>query len=130
MSETVSQSSMAPSNIPNTITKVCIWEAASITRLLEPLDEKSWSIWHEHIHQVFKVCGVLLYVDGTIQCLDKTTHPEDFEAWEFNNSYAQCLISNNIIASQMMNVSRLNTAHEMWTSLEAVLLKLIHELNP
>ena len=43
------------------------WEAASITRLLEPLDEKNWSIWHECIHWVFKVCGVLPYVDGTIQ---------------------------------------------------------------
>ena len=65
------------------------------------------------------MCSVLLYVDGTIQCLDKTT-PEDFKAWEFNDSYAQCLNSNNIIASQMMNVSNLNTACEMWTSLEAV----------
>ena len=120
MTETTSQSSKAPSSTSNTITKVCAHEAASITRFSELLDEKNWSIWHECICQVFKVCSVLLYVDGTIQCPDKTTHPEDFEAWEFNDSYAQCLISNNIIASQMMNVSHLNTAHEMWTSLKAV----------
>ena len=120
MTETTSQSSTAPSSTSNTITKVCAHKAGSIIRLSEPLDEKNWSIWRERICQVFKVCSVFLYVDGTIQCLDKTTHPEDFEAWEFHDSYAQCLISNNIIASQMMNVSCLNTAHEMWTSLEAV----------
>ena len=113
MSETVGQSSTAPSSIPNTITKVCTQEAASITRLLEPLDEKNWSIWHEHIRQVFKVCGVLPYADGTIQCPDKTSHLKDFEAWEFNDSYTQCLISNNITANQMMNVSHLVTARKM-----------------
>ena len=88
MSETVHQSSMAPSNALNTIIKVCTQEAASITRLSEPLDEKNWSIWREHIRQVFKVCSVLPYVDGTIQCLDKISHLDDFEAWEFNDSYA------------------------------------------
>ena len=82
MSETVHQSSTAPSNAPNTIIKVCAWEAASITRFSEPLDEKNRSIWHECIHWVFKVCGVLPYVDGTIQCADKISHLEDFEAWE------------------------------------------------
>ena len=99
MTETTSQSSTSHSSTLNTMTKVCTCKAASTTRLSEPLDEKNWSIWHEHICWVFKVCGVLLYVDGTIQCPDKTTHPEDFKAWEFTDSYAQCLISNNIIAS-------------------------------
>jgi hypothetical protein len=78
---------------------------------------------HERIHWVFKVCGVLSYLEGaSVPPPNKETHPEDFEAWEFNDSYAQCLISNNITANQMMNVSRLVTAHQMWASLSAILL--------
>jgi hypothetical protein len=103
------------------IQKVDAREAASITRLAEPLDGDNWTVWRERIHRVFKVCGVLSYVEGAgVPPPNKETHPEDFEAWEFNDSYAQCLISNNITANQMMNVSRLITAHQMWASLSAV----------
>jgi len=101
---------IAPDTIPNPINKVNAREAASITRLNEPLDEQNWSIWRERIRRVFKVCGVLPYVDGTLSSPNKQTHPDNFEAWEFNDSYAQCLISNNITANQMMNVSCLVTA--------------------
>ena len=59
-------------------------------------------------------------MEGTVACPNKETDPEDFAAWEFNDSYAQCLISNNITANQMINVTHLHTAREMWTSLEAV----------
>ena len=80
----------------------------------------NWNVWCEHIRRTLKVCGVLPYIDGIIECPDKNTHPDDFEIWEFNNSYAQCLLTNNIADNQMINVTRLQTAHEMWTSLEAV----------
>src|ERR1700735_707137 len=102
------------------IKKVDARKAASITRLVEPLDETNWNIWRERIRRVFKVCGVLPYIDDTIPCPNKETHPEDYHAWEFNDSYAQCLISNNITANQMINVSRLDTARQMWVSLQAV----------
>src|SRR5882757_1210492 len=102
------------------IKRVDAREAASITRLAEPLDETNWNIWHERICHVFKVCGVLPYIDDTIACPKKETHPEDYQVREFNDSYAQCLISNNITANQMINVSRLDTAQQMWVSLQAV----------
>ena len=85
--------------------KVDAREAASITRLGDPLDENNWNVWRERIRRVLKVCGVLPYIDGTIECPDKNTHPEDFDIWEFNDSYAQCLLSNNIAANQMINVT-------------------------
>ncbi|KAF8799709.1 hypothetical protein BYT27DRAFT_7064199, partial [Phlegmacium glaucopus] len=95
-------------------------EAASITRLIDSLDENNWSVWRERIYRVFKVCGVLPYVEGTIHCPDKSKYLDDYENWQFNDSYAQCLISNNITANQMINVTRLKTARAMWLSLEAV----------
>ena len=109
-----------PSETNNHIQKVNARESASITRLIESLDENNWTIWRERMYRVLKVCRVLPYVEGTVACPDKEAHPEDFAAWEFNDSYAQCLISNNIVANQMINVTRLHTAREMWTSLEAV----------
>ncbi|KAF8807143.1 hypothetical protein BYT27DRAFT_7255788 [Phlegmacium glaucopus] len=106
-SNTKTQASMVDTEIGHcTLKRVEACEAASITWLSESLDENNWTIWQEHIYHVFKVCGVLL--------------SHDYEHWEFNDSYAQCLITNNIAANQMLNVTGLPTAHKMWTSSEAV----------
>jgi hypothetical protein len=57
------------------IQKVDAREAASITRLAEPLDGDDWTVWHERIHWVFKVCGVLSYVEGaSVPPPNKETH--------------------------------------------------------
>ena len=61
------------------IRKVDAREAASITRLADPLNEMNWNVWRERIRRTLKVCGVLPYVDGIIECPDKNTHPDDFE---------------------------------------------------
>ena len=90
------------------IKKVDAREAAFITRLGEPLGETNWNIWRERIRRVLK--GVLPYINGTIECPDKDAHPNNFEVWIFNDSYAQCLLTNNIADNQMINVTHLQTA--------------------
>jgi len=49
-----------------------------------------------------------------------TANPESVTAWDCNDVYAQILITNSISKDQMVHVSRLNTAYDIWRSLEAI----------
>src|SRR6266545_4216503 len=63
----------------------------------------------------------LYYVYGTIPRPDPgTADPETVAAWDNNDVYAQILITNAISKDQMVHVSRLNTAYDIWRSLEAI----------
>jgi len=44
----------------------------------------------------------------------------DFEIWNFNNKYAQCLITQSVAKAQMMYIGWLTMSHEMWTALKAI----------
>jgi hypothetical protein len=101
------------------IKKVDMRQAASVTRLPKPLDDTNWAIWVKQLTRVLKVCGVLQYVEGNIPKPDENSQPEEFEAWEHNDGYAQCLITNNISDEQMIHVQN-GTAHEIWTNLKAM----------
>ena len=51
--------------------------------------------------------------------------PDDHEEqnvanWEFNDNYAQVIITNNITSTAMVHVGQCTTAQAMWESLEAV----------
>ena len=97
------------------------WEGSNITKICDPLDETNWVIWCEQIHQIFSLCGVASYVFGTIPCPDPAmTDPETLAAWDNNDVYAQILITNAISKNQMVHVSHLNTAYNIWRSLEAI----------
>jgi hypothetical protein len=93
---------------------------SSITKMKEPLDETNWVVWHERIRRIFHLCGVEPYVYGKIKCPDPSTNKATYEIWDYNDVYAQILITNNISMGQMVHVTRLNTAHEIWKSLEAI----------
>src|SRR6266540_1907192 len=49
-----------------------------------------------------------------------TADPETVAAWDCNDVYAQILITNSISKDQMVHVSRLNTAYNIWRSLDAI----------
>ena len=96
-------------------------EHGGITKLKEPLDDTNWAIWRERIRRIFKLCRIGPYIDGTLPRPDPGTADQDsLDAWDCNDVYAQILITNNISGNQMVHVSRLDTAHEIWTSLEAI----------
>jgi len=39
----------------------------SITKMLEPLDDTNWIVWHEHIRCIFLLCGADPYVYSTMK---------------------------------------------------------------
>ena len=93
---------------------------SSITKI-KPLNDHNWAIWHERIRRIFTLCGVEPYVYGTLfRPNDTLSSPDSVTAWNQNDVYAQILITNNITQDQMVHVSRLNTACEIWKSLEAI----------
>ena len=96
-------------------------EHGSIMKLKEPLDETNWAIWREQVRRIFKLCRVVPYIDGTLPRPNAaTTHQDILDAWDSNDIYAQILITNNISGNQMVHVSRLETAHQIYSSLEAI----------
>ena len=96
-------------------------EGSNITKICDPLDKTNWVVWRERIHRIFALCGVAPYVFGTIPHPDSATaDPETLAAWDNNDVYAQILITNAITKDQMVHVSRLNTAYDIWRSLEAI----------
>jgi hypothetical protein len=92
---------------------------SSITKMLEPLDDTNWVVWRERIRRLFLLSGAEPYVYGTLKRPDSATSP-NLAIWITNDVYAQILITNNITMGQMVHVTRLNTAHEIWRSLEAI----------
>ena len=92
---------------------------SNITKMLEPLDDTNWVVWRERIRRLFLLSGAEPYVYGTLKRPDSATSP-NLAIWIKNDVYAQILITNNITMGQMVHVTRLNTAHEIWRSLEAI----------
>jgi hypothetical protein len=66
------------------------------------------------------MCGVQGIVDGTVQRPDPAQDPEGAANWDFNDTYAKVLISNNVNTTQMVHISQSRTAYESWSNLEAV----------
>jgi len=93
---------------------------SSITKMKEPLDESNWVIWRERIRRIFHLCGVEPYVYGKLKRPDPAVDLAIHDIWDYNDVYAQILITNNISKGQMVHVTRLNTACEIWKSLEAI----------
>jgi len=93
----------------------------NITRLQEPLNDVNWVLWCERMRCIFVLCQVDPYVYGTLKKPKPTTsNSNTIAVWNANDVYAQILITNNITQSQLVHVSRFNTSHEIWKSLEAI----------
>jgi len=93
---------------------------SSITKMKEPLDESNWVVWHKRIRRIFRLCGVEPYVYGNLKCPDPAIDLGTCDIWDNSDVYAQILITNNITKEQMVHVTRLNTAHKIWKSLQAI----------
>ena len=91
----------------------------SITKMKDPLDN-NWMIWREHICCIFSICGIDSYVYSKLECPDPALDPEITTTWDINDMYAQIIIMNNISKDQMVHITRLDTAHKIWKSLEAI----------
>jgi hypothetical protein len=85
---------------------------ASLTKIEDRLDDTNWVVWRELIRRIFAMCEVEPYVYGRLPC------PAD--TWRANDMYAQVIIVSNITKGQMVHVTRLKTASEIWTSLRAI----------
>ncbi len=116
-----SASTSTPSGVTSPVITKLPREGSNITKIRDPLDETNWVVWRERIRRIFALCGVAPYVFGTIPRPDPgTADPETVAAWDNNDVYAQILITNAISKDQMVHVSRLNTAYDIWRSLEAI----------
>ena len=104
---------------PPTILKLPARDGANVLKLVEPLDERNWSIWKEHIKRAFCLCGVEGYANGTIKCLNNAD-AEQASNWDYNNNYTQFIIINNIASSEMVHIGQCTMAHEIWLNLEAM----------
>jgi hypothetical protein len=93
---------------------------SSITKMKDPLDDSNWVVWRERIRRIFHLCGVEPYIYGKLKRPNPAVDQATFDLWDYNDVYAQILITNNISKGQMVHVTRLNTAHEIWKSLEAI----------
>ena len=97
-----------------TIIKVDTQVGTAITKLTEPLGNNNWTAWKTRIVSALKVCCVMEYVQGGIPMPDVENSAEDLEAWNFNNSYAQTIILNNISDNQLVHAQSTKNAKETW----------------
>ena len=109
------------SSVPTTkIERINVCDAAALSKMAEPLDESNWTIWCEKMHHIFKVAGTLPYIDGTIPCPDMETDLEEWKTWDFNYSFAQCLITSNVDAKQMIHIGQAKTTYKTWQNLASI----------
>ena len=97
-------------------------DSLAITQLREPLDGTNWGVWCSDMHHILRVCKVLKYIKG----MEPKPRNKDLEAlamWEHEDSYAQILISNNIMHEQKIHLGE-GSAEDMWKRLAA-----IHEIK-
>jgi len=97
--------------------KVDMKQLGSIAKL-EPLDDNNWSTWHQQIIQVLQLGDIFGIVDGQIP--KPAAGHTDLGIWNFNDKYAQCLITQSMAKAQMMHIGWLTTSHEIWTALKAI----------
>ena len=102
------------------LTKVDMKQFGEVAKLSQKLNDTNWVIWRENIVRFFDLAGITPVVFGTLLEPDETTHRDEYEAWTFNDSYAQVVITKNLDDSQILHVARRQTSNEMWTALRAI----------
>ena len=106
-------------------TKKCLIEKIdrrnqTIPTVKEPLDEQNWNTWRQIVIRLLKIQQVMGYVDGSISCPDHVIYPDDADAWNINDMYAQLIISSNVSALQMIHINQAQTAKQMWDNLKTI----------
>jgi gag-polypeptide of LTR copia-type len=119
LSSTENSNSGQPSTT-TTIQRVCASENSAITRTEDRLNEENWMVWRHRLTLMLQICGVQDYVTGGVHRPDIDQDPNGAANWDFNDTYARVLIANNVTTTQMVHISQCRTAHECWTSLEAI----------
>ena len=110
-------SSQNPSGLSNPqIDKIQIKDVPAVDRVLEPLTDDNWAVWHERIMPVFRICGVADYVEGKVP---RPADASQAKNWDYNDDYAKVIIQNNVSSSQIIYTSQCNTAADKWASLVA-----------
>ena len=102
-----------PQPIEPSISRVTAREATAITKLPEPLNEHNWMAWRERMKRVLRLCGVEEYARGTIDIPNDTVSAAN---WRWNDNYAQVMIINNILTTEMVHISQCTNAKTMWDS--------------
>jgi hypothetical protein len=100
-----------------TITRVSAHASPTLTKLSEPLGHDNWIVWRDRMRRVLRLCGIEDYIDGKIP---RPENAQEASNWDFNDTYAQVIIVNNVTSVQMVHVGQCKTACAMWSSLETV----------
>jgi len=98
-------------------------EGGALIKVGEILDAraKNWHSWSQSMALLFQVLKVGDYVHGRmIPCPDPQEDPVGAANWEYNDTYAQMLITNNIAPAEKVHTNGAPTAHRMWTNLQAM----------
>ena len=82
------------------------------------LNDTNWAAWRVRMANIFRVCGVEGYVNGTLLCPDYNVDPEGARNWSFNDIYTQMIISLNMTRPQRKKTWMCDNAHEEWAILE------------
>jgi len=60
------------------------------------------------------------YIEGSLQCPNKTTDPVGTSNWKFNDNYTRKVIRDHMSASQKYHITHCKTAQEMWAALKGI----------
>lgn len=65
---------------------------------------------------------------GTIPCSDKSTNPNNYDIWEYNDICTQEIIRGRVEKHQKHLISNCTSAHHMWTNPEKINQSTGHRL--
>src|SRR6266850_3520106 len=91
-------------NLEADIERIRTSKTGGIIRLFKPLDDTNWSVWRDHMLDIFKIYGAEEYVTGNVTQPDKSLNPRAARNWTFNNAFTKVIITNNIVSLQKVHV--------------------------
>jgi len=91
-----------------------------VVKLSYKLNYMNWVVWRENIIQFFDLAAITPIVFGTLPEPNEATDQDQNEAWSFNDSYAQVVITKNLDDSQILHVVCHQISNEMWMALRTI----------
>jgi len=118
-------SSQSNSTVPNnqpSVKRIRAPEASAVTRAGEVLDAraKNWAGWSQSMQLLFNLFEVNNYVLGRVTLPDHTSDPEGASNWQYNDTFAQNLITTNISPREKVYTNGCPTSHRMWLNLQSM----------
>jgi hypothetical protein len=114
---TATQSSQSTTS---NITRIRPKDLSGEHKSFDLLTEDNWHLWRDDLELTFNVCGLRDYVEGSLQCPDKTTDPVGASNWIYNDDYTRKVIRDRMSASQKYHITHCKTAQEMWAALKGI----------